>query len=221
MERTYVHFRYLVSEKRKAKNTCIAARLIWQLVIRSCVIFAYIISRKDGENNGLLNSLSLPFQIPATQASLHGLRTADVFPVFASLPSLLRERSDDRKCREKWKRVLDVLAQLALLAQIGELAIARMPRFCRCLQTGKVAEICDLWFALGAKASWSKITNGKENYRVLPRRNLEAIGVVGASEFTAVFLRWISQAASLESPTLVNLYIPLCGELTVDIKIHI
>ena len=56
---------------------------------------------------------------------------------------------------------------------------------------------------------------------MLPRRNLEAIGVVGASEFTAVFLRWISQAASLESPTLVNLYIPLCGELTVDIKIHI
>ena len=113
MERTYVHFRYLVSEKTKAKNTCIAARLIWQLVIRSCVIFPYIISRKDGENNGLLNSLSLPFQMPATQASLHGLRTADVFPVVASLPSLWRERSDDRKYREKWKRVLDVLASLA------------------------------------------------------------------------------------------------------------
>ena len=28
----------------------------------------------------------------------------------------------------------------------------------------------------GANASWRKITNGKQNYRVLPRRNLEAIG---------------------------------------------
>ena len=56
-----------------------------------------------------------------------------------------------------------------------------MPRFSRWLQTGKVAENCDPWFALGAKASWSKITNGKENYRVSPRRNLEAIGAVGAN----------------------------------------
>ena len=53
------------------------------------------------------------------------------------------------------------------------------PRFCRWLQTGKVAEICDLSFALGVQTSRSKITNGKENYRALPRRNLEAIGAVG------------------------------------------
>ena len=79
-------------EKQYAKyylNKRIAARLIWQLVIHSCVIFAYIISRRDGENNGFLagvslplfllarpsrfpraqNPLSLPFQTPATQAS--------------------------------------------------------------------------------------------------------------------------------------------------------
>ena len=43
-----------------------------------------------------------------------------------------------------------------------------------------VAEIGDLWFALGAKASWSNVTNGKQIYRVLPRRNLEATGAVGA-----------------------------------------
>ena len=78
-------------EKQYAKydlNKRIAARLIWQLVIHSCVIFAYIISRRDGENNGFLagvsllpfllarpsrfpraqNPLSLPFQMPATQA---------------------------------------------------------------------------------------------------------------------------------------------------------
>ena len=54
------------------------------------------------------------------------------------------------------------------------------PRFCRWLQTGKVAEIGDLWFALGAKASWSNVTNEKQNYRVLPRRNLEATGAAGA-----------------------------------------
>ena len=41
--------------------------------------------------------------------------------------------------------------------------------------------IDDLWFALGAKASWSKITNGKQNYRVLPKRNLEATGAVEAN----------------------------------------
>ena len=40
------------------------------------------------------------------------------------------------------------------------------PRFSRWLQIGKVAKICDLWFALGVKASWSKISNGKEKYRV-------------------------------------------------------
>ena len=30
-------------------------------------------------------------------------------------------------------------------------------------------------FALGANASWLKIANGKQNYRVLPRRNLEPL----------------------------------------------
>ena len=52
------------------------------------------------------------------------------------------------------------------------------PRFSRWLQPGKFAEIGNLWFALGAKGSWSKVTNGKDNYRVLPRRNLETIGAV-------------------------------------------
>ena len=78
-------------EKQYAKydlNRRITARLIWQLVIHSCVIFAYIISRRNSENNGFLagvslppsllarpsrfpraqNPLSLPFQTPATQA---------------------------------------------------------------------------------------------------------------------------------------------------------
>ena len=41
-------------------NTRFAARLIWQLVIHSCVIFAYIISGRDGENNGFLAGVSLP-----------------------------------------------------------------------------------------------------------------------------------------------------------------
>ena len=36
---------------------CIAARLIWQLVIHSCVIF--LISRRDGENNGFLAGVPL------------------------------------------------------------------------------------------------------------------------------------------------------------------
>ena len=66
------------------------------------------------------------------------------------------------------------------------------PRFSQWLQTGMVAEICDLWFALSAKASWSKITNGKDNYRVLLRRNLEAIGAVGAN------LRQLSFSGSVE-----------------------
>ena len=66
------------------------------------------------------------------------------------------------------------------------------PRFCRGLQMGKVAQICDLWFALSAKVSWSKITNGKENYRVLPRQNLEANGTVGVN------LRPFSFSASVE-----------------------
>ena len=52
------------------------------------------------------------------------------------------------------------------------------PRLSRWLQSGKFAEIGNLWFALGVRASWSKVMNGKDNYRVLPRRNLEAIGAV-------------------------------------------
>ena len=30
-------------------------------------------------------------------------------------------------------------------------------------------------FALSANASWRKITNGKQNYRALPKRNLEPL----------------------------------------------
>ena len=84
------------------------------------------------------------------------------------------------------------------------------PRFCRWLQTGKarnVAVVDDLWFALGVKASWSKITNGKKIYRVLPSsQNLEATGAVGANLPPFSGLRWIRRTASLQSPTLVNLY---------------
>ena len=71
------------------KNACIAARLIWQLVIHSCLIFViFLISRRDGENNGFLaavpllpspsrvvslpNSLPFPFRTPATQATSLG-----------------------------------------------------------------------------------------------------------------------------------------------------
>ena len=35
--------------------------------------------------------------------------------------------------------------------------------------------------SLSVEASWRKITNGKENYLVLPRRNLEATGAIGAN----------------------------------------
>ena len=80
-------------EKQYAKlNKRMAARLIWQLVIHRCVIFAYIIRRRDGENNSFLagvsllpfllarpsrfpraqNALSLPLQTPATQATGKG-----------------------------------------------------------------------------------------------------------------------------------------------------
>ena len=66
-------------------------------------------------------------------------------------------------------------------------------RFSRWLLTAKAAEICDLWFALGAKASWSKITNGKENYRVLPRGG--------------IWRRLEQVYGRFPCPTLVNLYI--------------
>ena len=75
--------------------------------------------------------------------------------------------------------------------------------FCRWLRKGKVAEIDDLWFALSAKASWSKMTNGKQNYRVFPRRNFGG-NWSRWSEFTAVFLRWICRAASLGKPLCVE-----------------
>ena len=79
-------------EKQYAKlNKRIVARLIWQLVIHSCVLFAYVISRRDGENNGFLegvsllpfllarlsrfpraqNPFSLTLQTPATQANFY------------------------------------------------------------------------------------------------------------------------------------------------------
>ena len=60
-------------EKQYAKydlNKRTAARLIWQLVIHRCVIFAYIISRLDGENNGLLAGASLPLSSRAPSVSL-------------------------------------------------------------------------------------------------------------------------------------------------------
>ena len=60
-------------EKQHAKydvNKRIAAILIWQLVIHSCVISAYIISRRDGENNGFLAGVSLPPSSRAPRVSL-------------------------------------------------------------------------------------------------------------------------------------------------------
>ena len=67
--RMYLHFRYLVLEKQKLK---LRASLtdIWQLVIYNCVIFAYIISRQDGENNGFLAGVSFPPSSHAPRVSL-------------------------------------------------------------------------------------------------------------------------------------------------------
>ena len=53
-------------------------------------------------------------------------------------------------------------------------------------------------FALGANASGRNITNGKQNYRVLPRRYLEAIGAVGAN--LRPFPSTDPSVASLETP---------------------
>ena len=104
-------------EKQYAKydlNKRIAARLIWQLVIHSCVIFAYIISRRDGENKGFVagvslppsllarplrfpraqNPLSLPFQTPATQARhLHTYFSPIVRYLYESPASRLYSRA--------------------------------------------------------------------------------------------------------------------------------
>ena len=61
----------------------------------------------------------------------------------------------------------------------------------------------DLWpfygFLCKQFSLYIKITNGKGNYRVLPRRNLEAIGAVGANLRPFSFggsvepLRWSAQ----------------------------
>ena len=78
-------------EKQYAKyylNKRIAARLIWQLVIHSCVIFAYIISRRDGENNGFLAGVSLPS--PSSRAPRVSLAPKTPFPFpFKRLPHRL------------------------------------------------------------------------------------------------------------------------------------
>ena len=47
------------------------------------------------------------------------------------------------------------------------------------------------------------MTNGKQNYRVFPRRNFGG-NWSRWSEFTAVFLRWICRAASLGKPLYVE-----------------
>ena len=76
-------------EKQYAKydlNKRIAARLIWQLVIHSCVIFAYIISRRDGENNGFLAGVSLPLSSRAPILS----RLKPLSLPFQRLPRRLR-----------------------------------------------------------------------------------------------------------------------------------
>ena len=56
-----------------------------------------------------------------------------------------------------------------------------------------------------------KITNGMEHYRVLPRRNLEAIGAVGSN------LRPFSFGGSVEP---LRLSAQPYGEKTVYIKTH-
>ena len=65
---TYLHspsLQFSCFRKTEAKNKCFAATLIWQLVIHSCVIFAYVISRRNGENNSLLAGISFPPSLPA------------------------------------------------------------------------------------------------------------------------------------------------------------
>ena len=69
-------------------NKRIAARLIWQLVIHSCIIFAYIISRSGGENNGFLAGVSLP--TPSSRAPRVSLTPKTPFPFhFKRLPHRL------------------------------------------------------------------------------------------------------------------------------------
>ena len=81
------------------------------VVIHSCVIFAYIISRRDGKNNGVLagvslppslfacpsrfprapNPLSLPFQTPTTQAMWTMIRSSHVDYRGAYIQLLIKE----------------------------------------------------------------------------------------------------------------------------------
>ena len=69
------------------------------------------------------------------------------------------------------------------------------PRFCRWLQTGKG---CRVW----------RILIRSQGKGILKQNNewKTELSSVTWSKFTAVFLRWIGRAASLESPTLVKLY---------------
>ena len=67
--------------------------------------------------------------------------------------------------------------------------------FCRWLETGRFAEVRSRRKCV---ASGRKITNGKQNYRVLPRRYLEAIGAVGAN--LRPFPSTDPSVASLETP---------------------
>ena len=87
-------------EKQYAKYDLkkrIAARLIWQLVIHSCVIFAYIISRRDGENNGFLAGVSLP--PPFSRARRVSLAPETLFPFpFKRLPRSLFLTQKRQKC---------------------------------------------------------------------------------------------------------------------------
>ena len=58
---TYLHFRFLVLGKQKLKISVSRPDLFdsWSFTC-SCFIFAYIISRRNGENNGLLAGVSFP-----------------------------------------------------------------------------------------------------------------------------------------------------------------
>ena len=79
-------------------NKRIAARLIWQLVIHSCVIFAYIISRRDSENNGFLVGVSLP--PPSSRARRVSLALKTLFPFpFKRLPRRLFLTQKRQKCQ--------------------------------------------------------------------------------------------------------------------------
>ena len=100
-------------EKQYAKydlNKRIAARLIWQLVIHSCVIFAYIISRRDGENNGFLAGVSLPPPFSRTPRVSLAPKTPFPFP-FKRLPRrlfiMLKSNSINVHCkfgaRQMWE----------------------------------------------------------------------------------------------------------------------